>query len=404
MVKVLYIITKNDIGGAQKYTNDLVANLDKNKFEAKILHGGKEIKWLSNKTLPWFLFLNDWLAIAELVRIYKKERPGVIHLNSSKAGVIGSFAAKIYKVACRVSHVTCPKVIFTAHGWVFNPTNDLSMPIRWFYFLIHKLAALFQDKIICVSEYDHKLALQYNIAPKNKLITIHNGISPNIKFLNKETARKELIKGIGYRVRGLENFNKSLTPNPSTLNPNLPWIGSIGRLVKEKNYETFIHAATLIPDTYFFLIGEGPKYENYKLQITNYKLQNRFFIIKPTGNDYEYLKAFNIFVMSSIKEGLPYILLEAMSAELPIVVTEAGGMPEIIKNHENGLMVAQKNPEMLANAIQGLIKNKNIANELKITAKKIVLEKFGLKQMIEKTSSVYLSLNYETVLICHPRA
>ena len=375
MTKILYIITKDGIGGAQKYIGDLTENLDKKLFETKLLRGGKEIKWLSNKTCPYFLFFNDWLAIAELIKIYKKEQPAIIHLNSSKAGVIGSIAAKIYNVKCQMSNVKCPKIIFTAHGWVFNPTNTLPFFTRWFYIMLHKFSAVFQDKIICVSEYDHKLALQYKIAPEYKLTTIHNGISPDIKFLDKQTARKEIIK--------------KLSTFDFRLSTNTPWIGSIGRLVKEKNYETFIKTAALISDAIFFIIGNGPESKNLQLTTYNLQLQGRFFIIDPTGNDARYLKAFDVFVMSSIKEGLPYILLEAMAAELPIVVTETGGIPEIIKNHENGLMVSQKNPEMLAKAVQGLIKNGNIANELKTTAKKIVKEKFNLEQMIKKTELVY---------------
>src|SRR3989344_1641804 len=243
--KILCVITKTDIGGAQKYVFDLAKNLDKNQFETKILCGGADIKWLSNKVWPFFL--NDWLAIWELAK---------------------------------------------------------------------------QDKKICVSEYDYNLALSCRIAPKEKLTTVHNGIDSNIKFLDKETAKNEITK-------------KLQTTNYK-LQTNYPWVGSIGRLVKEKNYETLILAAALVPNAYFFIIGEGPEYKNYKLQIINYKLQNRFFLINPTGNDAQYLKAFDIFTMSSVKEGLPYILLEAMAAELPIVVTEAGGMPEVIKNHENG--------------------------------------------------------------------
>ncbi|MDO8430303.1 MAG: glycosyltransferase [bacterium] len=376
MIKVLYIITKADIGGAQKYVHDLSANLDKNQFDSKIIFGQKDLRWLSNKIWPFFI--NDWLAIIELIKLYKKERPDIIHLNSSKAGVLGSLAAKIYKVKCHMLNVKCspPKVVFTAHGWVFNPTNELSFPIRWFYILLHKFSALFQDKIICVSEYDYNLALKYKIAPKNKLTTIHNGIDPNMKFLSKEEARKEIANKIPN--------SKFLIPNS-----NYPWIGSIGRLVKEKNYETLIQSAALIPNAYFFIIGEGPELKklNVKCQMSN--VNSRFFFINPTGNDAEYLKAFDIFVMSSIKEGLPYILLEAMAAELPIVVTEAGGIPEMIKNHENGLMVAQKDSAILAGAINGLITNKTIGNELGKMAQKAVLEKFSLEKMVSKTESVY---------------
>ena len=326
--KVLYIITKSDVGGAQKYVADLVSNLDRNKFEAKILYGSRDVHWLIRDTKPWFLFLPDWLAILELVKIYKYERPDIIHLNSSKTGVLGAIAAKIYNGVQRIAFSVrgklkksntlnanrsplTAKVIFTAHGWVFNPTNALSFPTRWFYIAVHKIAAYFQDKIICVSEYDYNLALNYKIASPTKLITVHNGIDPNMKFLDKVEAKKELIK--------------KLNPNPLTLNPQYPWIGSIGRLTKEKNYATLIEASSLTPDAYFFIIGAGAELNNLRQTTYDKQLQNRFFIIEPTGNDSQYLTAFDIFVMSSIKEGLPYILLEAMAARIPPREKEGGG-------------------------------------------------------------------------------
>ena len=387
--KILFIITKSDIGGAQKYVNDLASNLDKSQFEAKILYGGRDLKWLSNKTRPWFLFLNDWLAVFELIKIYRREKPDIIHLNSSKAGVIGSLAAVILNKMHRSnksdktdktdkSDKAGAKVIFTAHGWVFNPTNALSFPARWFYIFLHKFAALFQDKIICVSEYDYQLALQYAIAPEKKLTTIHNGINLDIKFLSKETARKEITK--------------KLSTFDFRLSTTYPWIGSIGRLVKEKNYETLIAAAALIPNAYFFIIGEGYELKNLQLTTYNLQLQKRILFVEPAGDDAKYLKAFDIFVMSSIKEGLPYILLEAMAAKLPIVVTEAGGIPEIIRNNENGLMVSQKNPDLLAKTINGLLANKNIAEEIAGAARDRVAKKFSLPMMIENTEKVYCSL------------
>src|SRR3989344_7073919 len=123
-LKILYIITKSDIGGAQKYVADLADNLDRDNFEAKILYGGKNLRWLIRDAKPWFLFLSDWLAILELVKIYAKESPDIIHLNSSKAGFLGSLAAFIFnKTYGSYNNTMNTKVIFTAHGWVFNPTN-----------------------------------------------------------------------------------------------------------------------------------------------------------------------------------------------------------------------------------------------------------------------------------------
>lgn len=376
MKKILYILTKSGIGGAQKYVSDLAENLDKNKFEAKIIYGGAGARWLSNKTYPWFLFINDWLAVFELVRIYEKEKPDIVHLNSSKTGVLGSLAAYFYKLKTKNLKLI---TIFTAHGWVFNTTNEISWLARQFYVFLHKMSAKFQDKIICVSGYDYNLALEYDICEPEKLVKIHNGIDANMKFLNKKEARNNLICHCEPRLVGRGNL----------LNKNWPWIGSIGRLVKEKNYETFIRAAKLTPNAYFFIIGDGSEASNLKFKIENLKLSDRFFIVPPSGNDAQYLKAFDVFAMSSVKEGLPYILLEAMAAELPIVITEAGGMPELIKNHENGLMVAQRSPEALARAIGGLIENKVVAKELSLKAKEVVKKRFSLKKMVSETEKVY---------------
>ncbi len=374
--KILYILTKSGIGGAQKYVKDLAENLDAKKFEANVLYGGQDIKWLSNKTLPWFLFFNDWMAVFEIARILKRETPDIIHLNSSKAGFIGAISAAIANL--KSSKKT--KVVFTAHGWVFNPTNELSSPVRHFYIFLHWLAAKFQNKIICVSEYDYNLALKYNICAQNKLISIHNGINPNMKFLSKKEARNYIIS----RCESLAHNN--------LINKSWPWIGSIGRLSKQKNYKTFIEAANLISNAYFFILGSGPDLYKLKSKIEELDIIDRVIIISPTGNDSQYLRAFNIFSMSSIYEGLPYVLLEAMTAEVPIVVTETGGIPEIIQNHENGLMVAQKNPEALAHAIGGLIANPIIARDLSKKAKEAVIEKFNIKKMIDNTEKVYSNI------------
>lgn len=394
MIKVLYILTKSGIGGAQKYVKDLTENLDKNKFEAKVLYGGKDMKYLIRNAYPWLLFLPDWLAIFEIARIFKKEKPDIVHLNSSKAGFIGALAAAIANFQLKTNNLKPIRVVFTAHGWVFNPTNELSWPVRQFYILLHKIASLITDEIICVSEYDRNLALEYDICEPEKLTTIHNGIDANIKFLSKKEARKQLSEK-------LETYLPVQSPAKEgnlKLKTNHPWVGSIGRLVKEKNYETFIKAARSIPNAYFFIIGGGPELDQLKVKSSELKIADRFFLIPPSGDDAQCLKAFDVFVMSSIKEGLPYILLEAMAAELPIVTTEAGGMPELIKNHENGLMVSQKNPEALARAIGGLIENPVVARELAIKAKEIVTKKFSLKKMVKETEAVYSSTSSLQVL------
>src|SRR3989338_9378537 len=155
MKRVLFVITADDVGGAQKYVRDLAAHLNPREFRAEILYGGKPgARFLSNALHPYFFFLNDVLAVFELARTFRKKQPDVIHLNSSKAGVVGALAAFFYKRSLKssslVSHLPSLKVVFTAHGWVFNPTNALGRLRRRLYIFLHRLAGRMTDVIINV--------------------------------------------------------------------------------------------------------------------------------------------------------------------------------------------------------------------------------------------------------------
>lgn len=366
--KVLYIITGSDVGGAQKYVADLAGHLDPVMFEAKVLHGGRDLKWLSNRTMPWLLFANDWLAVFELVRTFRREQPDVIHLNSSKAGVVGSLAAALYKLSLVISHKSLVKVVFTAHGWAFNPTNHYAPLIRWMYGTLHRVAARLQDIIINVSGHDHTLALRYRIAPPEKLVTIHNGIDPNIPFLTREEARREILKRLGSLVMS----HKSLVAHP--------WVGSLGRLTKEKDYGTLVAAAAQVPHASFFIIGSGPEAQQLKVISHKSSVHSRFFIVPPAGNDARLLKAFDVFSLSSIKEGFPYSLLEALAAGIPAVVTDAGGMPEIARRSSNVKTVPARNAAALAAEIQNALGQNTTMNPS---------IPFPLATMVTETAALY---------------
>jgi glycosyltransferase involved in cell wall biosynthesis len=376
--KILYIITKQDIGGAEKYVRDLARVLDPKQFVAKIIYGGIEVPSLSNRVWWWALFLNDWVAIFQLTKLFRRERPNIIHLNSSKAGVLGSLAAGLYNLF-KPQHEKI-KVVFTAHGWVFNPTNALSSPVRFFYRALHTLAAYFQNAIICVSRYDKELADRLHVAPSKKLVTIHNGIDyENLIFLDKVSAKKSILRMLGLENQGiLEKL----------------WIGSLGRLTKEKNYETLIKAATLVPDAYFFVIGNGPEKANLQLTTKNLQLGKRFFLVEPQGEDAKYLKAFDVFVMPSRKEGFPYALLEAMAARLPIIVTNIGGMSEAIENEKTGFVIEQNDSRACALRVERYLKNQELRETYGNAAETRAKEYFSLRNMVRETEALYEKITH----------
>ena len=372
--KILFLVTDHAVGGAQKYVADLARNLDEKEYEAKIVAGGKDIKYLSNRVRPYFFFMNDLMAVHQLISLFRRERPDIIHLNSSKAGVVGTCAAALYNQFFR-GHRGRARVIFTAHGWVFNPINAISPMSRAFYVVLHRFAACYQDIIINVSEFDRSLGIRMSIAPPGKLVTIRNGIDyENLNFLDKVSARREILRRLGISDDTL--LKKS-------------WIGSIGRLVKEKNYETLVRAAAALPDASFFIIGEGYEAPALTLLIKEHRLERRFFIVPPTGNDAPSLPAFDAFVLASVKEGFPYTVLEAMGAGLPIVATSVGGIPEAIEHGVSGLLVFPRESPLLAETLSSLLSDLGNASRLGQAAQKRAYHEFTLARMARETIALY---------------
>lgn len=346
--KILYIITQGELGGAQRYVADLTTHLDKNRYDIVAAVGNGQdalsknlenlgYKVLTVKNLTRNIHpLKDIAAILEIKKIIKKINPDIIHLNSSKAGVLGSFAAKLEGNK---------NVVFTAHGFAFLEPHAF----KFIYFWAEKLASFLRKVIITVSEYDREQAIKYKLCPPEKLVTIHNGIEINDS-----------------------EFQTTSYQLPAT---HLT-IGTIAHDYPTKDLNTLREAFALVkkdyPNAELVIIGRGG---------TTGELPNTRAA----------LEVFDIYVCSSVKEGFPYSILEAMRAGLPIVSTAVGGIPEAIEHGKQGLLVPPKNPEAMAMAIKKLIANPKLAEQLGRNARKKI-KKFSLKRMVEETEAVYRKL------------
>jgi len=424
MAKILYFITQAEFGGAQRYVFDLANNL-KNDHETAVAFGEAEnnlklAKILKENGIKYFAIphlkrsispFNDILALIEIIKLVKKYRPDIIHLNSSKISILGSLASWFIHPKLRV--------IYTAHGWVFN--EPLPLWQKRFYLWAEKFTARFKDKIICVSDNDRQTALRQKIAPAEKLVTIHNGLAP-INFYSTDEAKKIIDEqclyvchpGLdpGSRINGSEQVS-GLRVRPAMTNNLL--IGSIGNLYKTKGYEYLIEAAHLLMtdpnlsfprrrESRFIIIGDGAERKNLENLIKKYNLQNNFILAGQIDEAARLLPALDIYVCSSVKEGFPYSILEAMSAGLPIVSTSVGGIPEMIENpstssprpelgtkagQATGLLIKPADAEALALQIKTLLDNKNLRAELGQRAKEKVTTEFGLGKMVEATKKIY---------------
>ena len=307
--KILFVITKSNWGGAQRYVYDLATNLPKDQFEVKVFFGGTGepessfgilatnlgSKGVQGIFLKEFIrnisFSREWKVLLLLVEVFKKENPDVVHLNSSKAGGLGAVAARLAKVH---------SIIFTVHGWPF--LEDRSAIAKAFIWIASWFTVLLCHKVICISEYDLRIAKRMPFVG-SKAVRIYNGIAP-------------MSLGTGEKIR-------------SAFPPGVKVTGTVGELTRNKNQITLIEEAINNPSMYVAIVGFGEDYTMLEEKIKKCGLQDRvkLFGFVPVE---EVLNGFDVFALPSIKEGLPYVLVEAKAAGLPIVANRVGGVGEIL--------------------------------------------------------------------------
>ena len=377
--KVLYAITKSNWGGAQAYVYAVAKGARNAGALVTVMAGGADGKGgapgqlfdLLSKdgiaTLPLIAVRRDlgltaeWRAFWELVRILKTERPDLLHLNSSKMGVLGSIAGRI----AGVRHIA-----FTAHGWPHRePRNWLWKFIAWSgsWWTI-----LLCHTVFVVSKRDY--ASTPVVFNKRKLHLVHNGIEP-------------------FSVRSRSDARQALIAKAPHLAGKQPWLLMNAELHPNKGIDTALQALEHVRTTYHdaVLVVQGSGQEELHLM----DLAARFgvgayaFFTGFSPDAREMLAAGDLYLMPSRKEGLPMALLEAGYASLPVVASGVGGIPEVIENHYTGLLVPPENAQDLAFSILSLLDDPDQAHILGGNLHRRVLEDFMAERMVRETLALY---------------
>lgn len=366
-MKILYGITKSNFGGAQRYVFDLAVESQRRGNDTIVLCGGEgllvqklreeKIKTISLSNLKRDVRISDELySFFQILKILKEERPDTFHINSSKMGGLGALAGRLAGIK---------NIIFTAHGWEFNAPRPLwqKIVIKFFSWLIVVLS----HKTICVSE---KTRNDISSLPfiSNKVVVIRNGIE-NFSLFARTEAREKL-----------------LLPENSFV------VGTIAELHRVKGLDVLLNAWEQFLKTrtgILAIIGGGEEENNLKNMAKNKDILNsvKFFGFVPEARSL--LKAFDVFVLSSRSEALPYVPLEAGSASLPVLATDVGGVPEIICNGKNGILVEKENPQAIASSLILLEENRDLRERLGAQLRKTVEENFSRTKMIEETFANY---------------
>jgi len=380
--KILYVVTKSNFGGAQRYVYDLATHLPHDHYEPVVACGGtggkqaplgtlhEQLLEARVRTIPSIHFMRnmsfgqDVRAFFELLRILRKERPAVLHLSSSKAGGLGVLAGRLTQV---------PIIIFTSHGLTFEEAwrphwqQKLILFFTW-------LTILLSTKTILISHNDKK---RIDTLPhmQHKTVVIHNGVTTE-DFMSREEARQTLAS----------DMEKSAC--------NKPWIGVIAEYHKNKNLDMLIKSMSHLKDISptLVLIGEGDERIPLTQLARELGISQQDFFTGYVTHASRYLKALDIFVLPSKKEGLPYVLLEAGLATLPVIVSDIPGTTEIITDGQTGKVVASE-PATLARAIRSLLENPITGNTYAHALHTHVSTTFSIEHMLEQTMALYTSPN-----------
>lgn len=364
-MKILYIITKSNWGGAQKYVFDLASHQKEQGAEVAVAFGGegilaqklkeRVIKTIQIPNLERNVSLEKEIKVLKnLYQILKTEKPEIIHLNSSKIGVLGSLAGRLAGIK---------KIVFTAHGWPFREERPFGQVLIIKF--LSWLSIIFSHQVICVSEKDFNDVKNW-LFVKNKVNIVHNGI--DLKGSASELSQKN--------------------------NGDVIKIISIAELHKNKGLEYGLKTISLlrnkIQNFQYSIFSFGGDEENkLKEMIKELNLENFVELKISQENHHLFLRDADIYFMPSLKEGLPYVLLEAGSNYLPVVASDTGGISEIIENYKNGFLIQVKDTNAFELALEKLIQDKNLREEFGRQAKEKIMREFDLEKMLQKTEKVY---------------
>jgi len=365
MMRVLYVITAAEWGGAPLHVLQLMEYMVKKGHEVglvaapepRLMEGAKAlgVKIFPNPHFvrpirPW----KDFRALWPVFRAVRRFDPDVVHAHSTKAGYAARFACMFLR----------KRVIFTAHGWAF--TEGRSMWKRQLLALAERLAAEATARIICVSEHDRNLALRWKVARPEQLVVIRNGIDPQ-PFLEADGASLR-------REQGLEKATV---------------LTFVGRLAPPKDLLTLLEALKKLPEAVLLLIGDGELRPQVERSIRELGLVDRARLLGQRSDIPRILAASDMFVLSSRWEGLPYTIIEAMMAGLPVVATRVGGVSELVEDGVTGFLVPPKDPDALAEALQKLIAAPELRRRMGQAGREKALKEFTLDRMLRETERVY---------------
>ena len=375
-INLLYVITKLELGGAQKQLLSLIERIDQKKYniflitayQGLLVHDALSIKGLSLRRSRFLERsinpLKDFLALIEIYRFIIKNKINIVHTHSSKAGILGRWAGKIANVSV---------TIHTIHGWPFHQWQN---PVaRQLCIFLERLTAIITNKLIAVSKHDIDKGLKFKVGGREKYVLIRYGIDKE-EFADYNNSLKKRIE--------------------LTIDSNQSVVGMVACLKPQKSPQDYIKIASLVnkvfPQAKFLLIGDGVLRPKIEKLIKKFNLNEHIILTGWRKDIPQILSAIDIFVLTSLWEGLPIAALEALASAKPVVATDTGGIQEIVKDGKTGFLVPPKNINILADRVITLLKDRALRSKMAEEARNSVGLEFTYGYMVNQTQELYANL------------
>lgn len=349
--RVLIVITLAEVGGAQTYVAQLLPALVE-RYDVTVAAWGPGplvaaaeaagATFVPLRNVRRELGLRDVLGLVELVRLYRRVRPDLVHANSSKAGVLGRLAAWLARVPVRV---------FTVHGWAFKAAEG---PASAIYLWADRLMRPLTTATICVSETEKRAGMAARTCGDDAVV-IRNAV------------------GVADAPRA------PLAGEP-------PHVVSVGRFKAPKDFPTLARALRLLEERSFraTLVGDGPDRAAVEAE-----LRGAATLAGERHDVPALLADADVFVLSSTSEGMPLTVLEAMAAGLPVVASAVGGLPELVEDGVTGLLVPPRDPEALADVLRRLLADADLRRRLGAAGRARAEERFDLPRFRAEHVELY---------------
>jgi len=378
-VRVLHPITRLIIGGAQENTMLTAALLDKATWDVEVVSGlqtgveGSLIETVQERGIPLHLEpslvrevnpVKDLIALWRLWRLMRRGCYTIVHTHSSKAGILGRWAAWLARV---------PVIVHTVHGWGHHERQHPL--VRAYYILMEKVTLPITDRLIVVSPLNIEKGLAAGIGTREDYVVIRSGIELD-RFGHPRIGRDAMRASLGIPL-------------------DAPLVGSVTRLSAQKAPLDFIRAAGRIhahaPEAWFIMVGDGALREEVIARAGEVGIGDQLVLTGLRRDVPELLAMFDVFVLSSLWEGLPRVIPQAMAAGLPVVATAVDGTAEVVEQGVTGFLTPPGEPDALAGMVLQLLRDPTLA-QLMGEAGKARAETFSDKTMIAEIDALYREL------------